>query len=118
MGYFLGGGDSNQPSRKKKLVTKDLLKSTELMLFLPLSILVSLFLRRRSSIVPLTILILVLALISLVLMRRITLHFFYHGFVHSYKTDMYDQIIDTEHIKIPTNACPTQFEEEDQVVDF
>ena len=83
-----------------------------------LGILINMSSRRRSSIVPLTILILVLALTSVILLRRITVHFFYHDFVHSYKTDVYDQIVNTEYTKIPTNAYPTQFGEEDRAVDF
>ena len=43
--------------------------------------------------------------------------FFYHGFVHSYVIDVYDQVADIEYTKIPSNAYPTQFNEEDQDAD-
>ena len=38
--------------------------------------------------------------------------FFDHGFVYSHKTDVYDQVLNIEHTKIPINAYPTQFEED------
>ena len=77
-----------------------------MMEFLPLGILIGLSSRKKSSIVPLT---LVLALTSLVLLKRIT--------VHSYKTDVYDHVAVTEYTKVPMNAYPTQFEEEDRAAD-
>ena len=42
---------------------------------------------------------------------------FDHGFVHFYKTEVYDQVVDSEHTYIRIHVYSIQFEEEDQIVD-